>query len=70
MNMFEFRSFARNTRDSALNFLNVPFVTSTRCRQGITFRGPIIIENSIPLNIRNIINYDSFEIKYKRFILE
>ena len=68
VHMFKFRSFAKNTRDSVSYLLNVPFVTSTRCRQGITFRGPTIY-NSIPLNIRNIINYDSFEIIYKRFIL-
>ena len=68
VNMFEFRSFARNTRDSAFNFLNVPFVNSTRCRQGINFRGPITY-NSFPLNIKNIINYDSFKIEYKKSIL-
>ena len=42
VNMFEFRSFARSTRDSASNLLNVPFVPSTHCRQGIKFRGQFI----------------------------
>ena len=67
-NIFEFQSFARNARDLTLYMLNVPFVTQTRCRQGITFRSPTIY-NSIPLNIRKKINYDSFKIKYKKFIL-
>ena len=67
-NMFEFRCFAKNIRDSILYLLNVPFVTSIRCRQGISFRG-FTIFNSIPLNIRNLINYDSLKIIYKRFIL-
>ena len=55
VHMFKFRSFAKNTRDSVSYLLNVPFVTSTRCRQGITFRGPTIY-STIPLKIRYIIN--------------
>ena len=67
-NLFVYRTFNRTTRQAESAELFVPLTLSQACRQGISYRGPVIF-NGIPQNIREIQRYSVFKRYLRSFLL-
>lgn len=69
--MFEYRDQSNYvTRESIMNMLEVPKVTSVQYTHLLRASGPEIY-NVLPLSIRNSRSYDSYQtvkLKYKHFL--
>ena len=66
--VFEYRDKTNYvTRESVLDLLKVPRVTSVRSSHSIRVPGPKIY-NVIPLSIRNSRSYQTFKLEYKHIL--
>ena len=67
-NLFQWRTSNYRTRNFIERPLNLPLVQSEQSKKSITYAGPAIY-NSIPVDIRQSVNYPLFKRRYKSHLI-
>ena len=68
VNRFSLSLEIYDTRQSRLQLLHIPRALSSHSEQSVDISGPRNY-NTIPVNVRSIVLYDSFKYNYKKYLL-